>query len=167
MVIYIDKLSNICLGYCKNKIKAELTKEKMDEMVTGLKKCIFFLGGDNIGIDRFINFILAGNFNVRKVSDVYQNDDNNLLENEIEYVGKRIKEFLESERLDFLIIHKTSIEIRNMCMTQEVENALGIPILRIYFGEGYEVPDGYDSLIHPCATDFDNQLENILQLEGV
>ena len=85
---------------------------------------------------------------------------------DVEYTGKIIREFLNDETSDVLIIHRSTDEVRKLFMSSEMDR-LCVPVFRIYFGFGNNIPDEYDYLIAPNSKDLEQQIEDIYQMEIV
>lgn len=158
-------------------------------------KAIVFVGGVTSGINRFeevvkkdysvLNENILNTFgriseNHLKVKRKKENGKNNsqyfeLLEDmrnclnlsigfEETFTGEKISEFMKDDKNNLLIFHRSSDEVRKAFMYDTME-ALNIPVYRVYFEDGYEVPENWDFLVHPNANDFEKQIFDILDME--
>lgn len=83
---------------------------------------------------------------------------------ELKYTGDIVGKFLKNNEADILVIHRSSDEVRKAFLSEAMD-VVSTPVFRIYFGNGTDVPNEYDYLIHPNAKDFEKQLSNIFEME--
>lgn len=158
-------------------------------------KAIVFVGGTTNGINRFeeivkkdysvLNENILNTFgriseNHLNIKRKKENGKNNpvyyeLLEDmrntlnlsvgyELTFTGEKISEFMKEDKSNLLIFHRSSDETRKAFM-YDTMGILDIPVYRVYFEDGYEVPENWDFLVHPNANDFEKQIFDILDTE--
>lgn len=75
--------------------------------------------------------------------------------------GEAIKEFL-SDNNEYLIIHKSSEDMRETVC--KIEDAVQVPIFRIFFGYKDDLPNGFDYNVNPNSSNFSERVMDILNL---